>query len=109
MARAFIDSRTDAEGLHSLSKVKMTEIRDAVLRGEGADDECWLKSLKNYFDGMSAGCWVVLIGCLATGVLIITEIGRSLGFVSTKKGEEKKPPTLVVDLEKLHSSVATRV
>lgn len=109
LMRAFTESARPEGELHTLSKERMIEIRDTLLRGEDADDECWLKSLKGYFDGMGVGSWAVFTGCIAVGVILTTEVGKSLGFVSTKKDEAKKPPTLVVDPEKLQTFVTTRV
>lgn len=85
----------ERQNMHTLTKRDMILIRNDFLRGESPLEECWLKSLIDNFNGMSAGGLAVAAGTVALFVIVGKEIGRSLGLVQSKIDED--PPQTTVD------------
>lgn len=98
IARAFINSKTNEEGLHVLSKKEMIQIRNKLVREENPDpdDECWLRSLVGSFSGMGAGGWAVLTGTLALTAIAGREVWRSL-MPGIKRDEDCEAPTTMIE------------
>ncbi|MCP5505672.1 MAG: hypothetical protein H7A38_02180 [Chlamydiales bacterium] len=107
---AFVKSGNPERDLHQLSKARMVEIRNDLLRAENLEDECWLKSVGDMFRGMGTGGWSVLLGCGSLAIIGGYELGRSLGvFSSPKEDDKRKAPTVTVDPALLESQIATKV
>lgn len=107
---AFVKSGNPERDLHQLSKERMIEICNDLLRSENPEDECWLKSVGDMFKGMGTGGWAVILGCGSLALIGGYEIGRSLGVFSPHKDDDdRKAPTVTVDPKRLEAQISTKV